>query len=322
MKFVKGHNRNETIGGSDVAPVLGLSPWRSPLDVYLEKVGEAEPQEETPAMYWGKVLEDVVAKHFAETEGVAVSRMNMTVVDGCLSANVDRLAHQSGKRAYYKGEIRTDTLVEIKTSRSDNGWGEPGTGEIPIYYMTQVQHYLGLTGCKTCYVPVLFQGRDYRLYVVERDDELVARLQQKLREWWRHHVLEKVPPAPRTEDDLKKIFPVSTNVAKVASREVEEAVREMARLKAVSDELEADMKRLREQVILELADAEELQTPAGESLVTYKSSKPRRTVAWKDIAEELLPEDEGKRQEVITRHTSEADGVRRFLLKVKEAKDA
>ena len=50
--------------------------------------------------------------------------------------------------------------------------GEPGTDEIPDYYMTQVQHYLAVTGVKTADVAVLIGGNDFRIYTIEADEEL------------------------------------------------------------------------------------------------------------------------------------------------------
>ena len=68
-------------------------------------------------------------------------------------------------------------LVEIKTARfPTDEWGRQGTSEIPTHYIVQCQHELAVTGAETCYVAVLFAGSEPRLYVVGRDDELIATL--------------------------------------------------------------------------------------------------------------------------------------------------
>ena len=64
------------IGGSDVAAVLGLSAFRTPTDVYLDKIGEAEPRQATDSMHFGQLLEAVVAKEFARRTGMKVQRVN------------------------------------------------------------------------------------------------------------------------------------------------------------------------------------------------------------------------------------------------------
>jgi len=58
--------RNRGIGGSDAASILGLNKWKSPIRVYMEKIGEIEPEKVGEAAYWGTKLEDLLAKEFEE----------------------------------------------------------------------------------------------------------------------------------------------------------------------------------------------------------------------------------------------------------------
>jgi putative phage-type endonuclease len=59
--------RRKGLGGSDVATAMGLSPWKSPMQLYLEKTGEIDPEPLTSeVVYWGTVLESVIANRFAE----------------------------------------------------------------------------------------------------------------------------------------------------------------------------------------------------------------------------------------------------------------
>ncbi len=71
-------NRATGIGGSDAAAVCGLNPYKSPVDVYLEKVGAAAPVDETERMFWGNKLEDVVADVYSDRTGRKVRRRNRT----------------------------------------------------------------------------------------------------------------------------------------------------------------------------------------------------------------------------------------------------
>jgi putative phage-type endonuclease len=83
--------RRTGIGGSDIAAILGLSPWRTPLDVYRDKVDGAE-QPETEAMRWGRLLEDVIAREYAVRAGVRIQRaiasgqLRLSIVWCCLLA--------------------------------------------------------------------------------------------------------------------------------------------------------------------------------------------------------------------------------------------
>ena len=59
------NERRTGIGGSDAAAVMGLNPWKSPLDVYLDKTGQLMESPDNPALYWGRVLEEVVAREYS-----------------------------------------------------------------------------------------------------------------------------------------------------------------------------------------------------------------------------------------------------------------
>jgi len=85
--------RKQGIGGSDVAAIAGLNPWRSPMAVWLEKTGQIEPQKENEAMYWGAALEDIVAQEFSKRTGLKVHRKNFMLQHPeypFMLANIDR----------------------------------------------------------------------------------------------------------------------------------------------------------------------------------------------------------------------------------------
>ena len=63
------NERRSGIGGSDAAAVMGLNPWKSPLDVYLDKTGQLMESPDNPALYWGRVLEEVVAREYSLEPG-------------------------------------------------------------------------------------------------------------------------------------------------------------------------------------------------------------------------------------------------------------
>ena len=58
-------HRRHGIGGSDAAVIMGVSPWKSLMDLWLEKTGQYVEDIDSESMYWGRVLEDVIAKEFA-----------------------------------------------------------------------------------------------------------------------------------------------------------------------------------------------------------------------------------------------------------------
>lgn len=156
------------LGGSEIAPVLGLSPWESRFSLWHRKTGLAAPTIENDGMYWGKLLEGPVRDEWnrrhaddglqAQQVGTWQHRDRVWQI-----ANPDGLV----RRAIRPSVWRVDSLFEAKTAWNDDGWGEPLTDEIPVYYRTQCLWYLDVFGLDVCHVAVLIGGSDYREYRVE-----------------------------------------------------------------------------------------------------------------------------------------------------------
>ena len=228
--------RQTGIGGSDVAAILGLSRYKSALDVYNDKVGEVSDSEQSQAAYWGTQLEDIVAKEFQKRTGMKVQKINSQLSrDGWMHANIDRAVVNpeisgnvrvldEAKQLETGRLLTTDSILECKTASSfiADQWGPSQEAEIvagkavvehkiPIYYETQVQWYMGVTGAKRCYVAALLGGQDFRIYCVERDDDVIDALQQQCREFWFERVLKQVPPSRRRKKKCKS-FSLKTTV--------------------------------------------------------------------------------------------------------------
>lgn len=149
------------IGGSEIAAVLGLSPHESRFSLWHRKKGLIAPATESEQMYWGKVHEPGICQRFAEMHPelrISPAPTYAAVDRPWQIANPDRLA---GGRE----------LLEAKTARDDEGWGEPGTDQIPVHYRCQCLWYLDVTGRRRCYVAVLIAGSEYREYVVDYDPD-------------------------------------------------------------------------------------------------------------------------------------------------------
>jgi putative phage-type endonuclease len=315
--------RKGGIGGSDAAAVLGMSPWCSPLDVWLDKTGRAKPVDETPAMYWGTQLEDLVAKEYANQSGRKVQRVNSVLKDPeglPLLASIDRVVcPQDGKAPVVKGEFRTDKILECKTAgqyASDN-WGEPGTDDVPRYYLCQCLHYLGITGVDMCDVAVLIGGRDFRMYTIRHDRETVAIMRERLAQWWRDHVVADVAPEPRTGAEALALYPSSTGDRVIASAEVEQAAKELAELKGKAKQLKEEVEKREDAIKCAIGGAEALAGVTGDIIATWKSAKGSAKTDWQAVANEL-----NAPAEVVSRHTMETAGSRRLLLKIKTERGA
>jgi putative phage-type endonuclease len=271
--------RRTGIGGSDAGAILGLSPYKTPLDVYLEKVGEADSTEDTAATYWGRKLEDLVAEEYSVRTGRKVERCNDTLRHPeapHLIGHVDRLVWDGG-RPRVRGQIRTTRILECKTAGAHmaDQWGPEGTDQIPEVYIAQVQHYLCVTGCEVADVAVLIGGRDFRVYEIPRDDELIMVMRQSLLEFWSLVTL-RVPPEPTTLADIAKRWPRDTGGQVMADAITVGAVDALREMKAQHKTLEADIDALEAAVKKVLTDRATLLGPDGHPLATWKTQTAKR----------------------------------------------
>ena len=301
--------RRGGIGGSDAAAVLGLSPWRTAVDVWLDKTGRSAPAEETEAMRLGNELEDFVARRYAAQTGRAVQRYNRMIHRGCLLGNFDRLVvPEGGKVASHHGEIRTDTVLECKTASRD--WAEG----VPLYYQTQVQHYMGLAPeLRHADVAALFLvHKHFEVYRIERDDAVIAMMQARLTEWWARHVVGGEMPPPTSEADCRALWARSNPGKSVdATEAVADAVNRYRILKGEADEMKTALEGLKDEICAAMGDAETLlDALTGRPLVTWKSGSGYRRTDWEAVAREL-----GATEEQIAAHTADVPGLRRFCVK-------
>jgi len=258
--------RRRGIGGSDVAPILGLSPWKTPLDVYLDKIGQgAVSDTDSPAMYWGRTLEPIIRQHYADVTGRSVQQPADMLVHSdhpFMLANVDGLT-EDGR------------VFEAKTARTAQGWGEPGSNEVPDAYALQVQHYMAVTGLPMADIAVLIGGSDFRLYHVEADPVLQAELIEEEASFWQR-VVEQNPPEPVTFAEVAQRWGKSDSVGNVlAAPDVCVAWQELIKLRAsikANEAREEELKAILCKAMGENGDT--LITPTGAVLATWKLGKP------------------------------------------------
>lgn len=252
--------RRAGIGGSDVAAVLGVSPWATPLDVYLSKVDPA-PDADSPAKRRGRRLEPVVIEIYAEETGRRVERVPEIVrgPEPWMLASLDGISHAPAR------------VLEIKTaSPFVRGWGESGGDGLPDHYAAQVLWYLAVTGLPAAEVAVLIGSDDFRVYPVARDEELIDHMVARVREFWHRHVLAGVPPPPVTAADCARLWPAGDGQAIEADDATRAAILELAEVRAEARALEARAAGLDARLRAAIGPAEAL-TAGGLPLATLKT---------------------------------------------------
>lgn len=301
-------DRKHYIGGSDEAALLGVSPWRTPLDVYLEKTGDAAPFEGNDATYWGTRLEDIVAEEYARRTGNKVRRRNAVLVHpehDFLRANLDR---------EIVGQKR---ILECKTAglRSADSWGEDGSDEVPDYYLPQVAHYMAVTGATGADVAVLIGGQDFRIYHVERDPELERLVLERAVSFWQDHVVPRVAPPPMSAQDVVRLYPADDGNALDATPEIAAAVQQLADVRAQIKALQGDKDDpaqgtegyLANAVKTFLGSAAILRGPSGKPMATWKAAKEAERFDAKRF--------QAENPDLAAHYTITVPGSRRFLLK-------
>jgi putative phage-type endonuclease len=173
--------RRTGIGSSDAAAAVGLNPYQSQLELWMLKPGKGDlvpaidPLDDTSPMFWGTLLEPIVAAHYTKRTGNKVRRVNAILQHpehAWMLANVDR-------EVVGAGDVQ---ILECKTAGIHGArlWRDG----VPEYVQLQVMHQLAVTGHQAADVAVLIGGQELRIFRIERDEALIARLIALEQEFW------------------------------------------------------------------------------------------------------------------------------------------
>jgi len=180
--------RRKHIGGSDMAAILGLSRFRTPYDVWLDKTGQYDGSPESDAAHAGNRFEAAVLDEAQDRLGPLERNIFLPAPDNLpIAVNLDARI------------IATHEPVEAKTSGLFGAlhpdWGEEGTDEIPEEYIVQVQTEMLCANANLCHVVAFLGGRGFQMYRVERNRQLTDILVARAVEFWEKHVKANIPPA-------------------------------------------------------------------------------------------------------------------------------
>lgn len=186
------------ITASKVAAILGLSPYDSPLSCWHKMKGNIPLEQET---------EDHRRGHYAEPAILAWWRdqhPEYTVLDRQPQYETPDLPWAAATPdGAASGRHVDDALLEAKTARNLDEWGEPGTDEIPAYYFVQTQFQMHLAGIHRTYVPVWGSWFEMAEYVIDYDPELAAGIIARCAEFWASLEADVPPPLDDTVATLQ-----------------------------------------------------------------------------------------------------------------------
>lgn len=282
--------RRRGIGGSDAAAVLGLSPWASPLSLWVEKTQPDVDDRQTEAMRWGNVLEDAVARELAKEHGVRLGPC-----PGIL-AHPDRPWQRATLDRYALNRAgQPEAVVEVKTTNAFAAGEWQQDGPPPDHVVIQVQHQLDVTGLNLGYVAALVGGNQPRWWPVERDDQLIGMLRAEEQRFW-DMVQAGTPPAPigheSDGDALAALYPGDPTRDALLDAATLRAVEQRRQAQVDQALAEETVKFLGDQIKAALGDATEGLRPDGTTAVTWRPQTTTRldTTALKAAHPQLWAE--------------------------------
>lgn len=300
--------RKHGIGSSDAAAAVGLNPYRSQLELWLEKTGrdaglpKSDPNDEESPAYWGNILEPIVASHYARRTGNRVRRSNAVLqhpdskLDWML-ANIDR-------EVIGANDVQ---ILECKTAGINGArlWKEG----VPVYVRLQVMHQLAVTGKQAADVAVLLGGQHLDIHRIERDEELIARLIELERDFWGYVQRDTPPPSDGSESAdqaLRCLYPEDRGHTANFSGN--------ALLSGCFDDLKAVRGQLEQLIQREAELKQQLQQAMGDA---SRAEFANGSVSWRKAKDSvvldvpLLLKD---KPHLLARYPTQKTGSRRFLV--------
>ncbi len=307
--------RQGGIGSSDAAAAVGLNPYQSALELWMQKTGRAvsptdpaagtDPRDslqpdESP-LYWGTLLEPIVAAHYTRRTGHRVRRINAVLQHPdhpWMRANIDR-------EVMGAPDVQ---LLECKTAGIQGSW--LWRDGVPEYVQLQVQHQLAVTGKQAADVAVLLGGQELQIYRIYRDDSLIAHLIDLERTFWGYVERDEPPPADGSDSAdrvLRVLYPRDSGATLDLSKDLVMsavfsdlvAVRQTL---ATQSALEAQLKQSLQQ---RMGDATRAVFEAGE--ISWKRSKDGSTLDTTRLEKE--------QPDTVLAYQTPKPGSRRFLVR-------
>ena len=262
--------RRSYMGGSDIPPLLGLSPYQNITDLWLSKTGRLEVKDEAPSRPadLGSRLEPALVQLAADTRGHPVEfNRRFTRPDAEFkSCQTDGWLTDVGEPVEAK-------CIGLWNSRfSPHEWGTEGTDEVPYSVLVQVVWQLHVSDADVGHISALLgAGLGHRLYRVKALPALAAEIDERVERFWTEHVLADVAPElPASLSAYREVIREPESIT-----EVDEALPfeyENALVQVTDATKERD--RVKAKVLQQMGDAEVGYTPYGS--FSYRADKRGR----------------------------------------------
>ncbi|NWO11390.1 alkaline phosphatase [Chromohalobacter salexigens] len=300
--------RQSGIGSSDAAAAVGLHPYKSQLELWMEKTGRQVSDNEpgrgellTSPLHWGQVLEPIVADHYARHTGYRVQRVNAILQHTehpWMLANLDR-------EVVGNAEVQ---LLECKTAGVFGArlWKEG----VPEYVQLQVMHQLAVTGQQAADVAVLLGGHQLEIHRIERDEGMIEQLIALERQFWDYVENDTPPPADGSDSAdqaLRSLFPQDDGEIIDLSHDVglSQAFVDLQRVRQTLDEAKKQEARLKHRLQQAMGEATQATFPSGS--LSWKQAKPTTRLDTKALR--------AAHPDLVAAFEREVPGSRRFVVR-------
>ena len=258
--------RIEGLGASDTPIIMGYSNYKTPYQLYLEKIGQLLPDEEvSEVQYWGNALEPLILKRFCQENMVEMSFPDTVYHPEYpyIFANLD-------------GWIESErAVVEAKSANSfqRKEWDMALNDGIPLVYLIQIAKQCAITDASRGYCAVLIGGMEYKQFIYERDAQLEAVIIQADIDFWECIQQRREPQALNTSDCRLKFPKPSPDKIREATFEVANNLHALHDVKQKGKSLSEVEEVYKTRIMSHMGDAEYLMGLDGELLATWKATK-------------------------------------------------
>ncbi len=295
--------RRGGIGSSDAAAAVGLNPYKSPLELWMEKTERTSANEEHAGLddprYWGTLLEPYVAIAYQQKTERRVRKINAVLQHPTfpfMLANIDR-------EVVGCPEVQ---ILECKTA------GEFGArlwrDGVPEYVQLQVQHQLAVTGKDAADVAVLLCGQQLEIFRIPRDEDVIARLIVLETRFWEYVENDTPPPVDGSESSaraLRKLYPGGGSTVDFSEDgHLSQVFADLVALRGELETKERQAESLKQALQEAIGDASRAVFASGE--VTFKRSKDGTQLDAKQLAQD--------HPDIVARYMATRAGSRRFVV--------
>ncbi|RTL14538.1 MAG: hypothetical protein EKK56_00850 [Flavobacteriaceae bacterium] len=263
-------NRKQAICATDSAALLNMHPYKTALDVYLDKTSpDLNNADINLAARLGQHLEPFVLQLYVESTNAKITRPT----DLFLMKKYPNIG--SHIDAY---DETNKCLVEAKTTSAflRNQWGDD-QDDIPVHYIIQCAHesmvFSDSTGqeVEKVVVPVLI-GQDFRIYEIKRDPELEQIILKNCTDFWENNVKKLIPPTPKTAKDVMNLYSrAEPNKICVLNNHLINKLQEIKTLKITKKQIEEHISEIEAEIYNFATDSEILQDVSGKTIATIKN---------------------------------------------------